>query len=141
MLYLIFSIWNKLVLYLKNYLVWRSPKTIPPVQNILFVYLFIFPQKAYGAMRNCHYISSELCGCSGSDYVSPPAVCMTRRPKGKKSESRNSTFFKQWLLFTQWPPAKQSCTVSVYADRLLLHAESSITLDMLADQTDDMLGS
>lgn len=43
MLYFMFSIWNKLIF---EKLVWRTPKTIPPVQNILFVYLFIFPQKS-----------------------------------------------------------------------------------------------
>lgn len=35
MLYFMFSIWNKLIF---EKLVWRTPKTIPPAQNILFVY-------------------------------------------------------------------------------------------------------
>lgn len=123
MLYFMFSIWNKLIF---EKLLWRTLKPSHLYRIFyLFIYLF-FHRKAYGAMMNCHYFSSELCVCSGSDYVSPPAVCMTCR--------RNSIFFKQSLLFTQWPPAKQSRTVSLYA-------ESSITLDMLADQTDDMLGS
>lgn len=43
MLYFMFSIWNKLIF---EKLVWRTPKTIPYVLNILFVYLFIFPQKS-----------------------------------------------------------------------------------------------
>lgn len=43
MLYFIFSIWNKVIF---EKLVWRSIKTIPPVQNILLVYLFVFPQKS-----------------------------------------------------------------------------------------------